>query len=79
MYQQLPMAIKRLIKGVNTVMKITVEVKTQWGNEEVVYPVCKTAKLFAALAGTRTLTPQARTVIKQLGYAIEPILPSYNL
>jgi|TARA_B110000046_G_scaffold38021_1_gene41622 hypothetical protein len=50
-------------------MEIKVEIKDQYGRQ-VVHPVCQTAQLFAALAGTKTLTAEARTVIKKLGYAI---------
>jgi len=35
-----------------------------------VYPVCKDANHFAAIAGTTTLTPRALTNILRLGYEI---------
>lgn len=35
------------------------------------YPVCDGAKLFAELAGTKTLTRQSLNIIKRLGYAVE--------
>ena len=47
-----------------------VDIKQVYGNETV-YPVCENAKLFAQLAGTRTLTRSALSVIKQLGYDIQ--------
>ena len=50
-------------------MEITVSVKSVYGNEQI-YPVCEQAKLFAALAGTKTLTNQSLRLIKQLGYKI---------
>lgn len=50
-------------------MQLTVELKDQYGTQ-VVYPVCDNSKLFARLAGTRTLTPSAISLIKQLGYEI---------
>ena len=60
-------------------MEITVKVKSQYGKEEVVYPACDTSRLFAQLAGTVTLTPEARSIIKQLGYSIKVDAPTYNL
>ena len=51
-------------------MKIAVEVREVYGNRTV-YPVCEKAKLFADLAGTKTLTHHAVIVIRQLGYTIE--------
>ena len=51
-------------------MKITVEVKEVYGNKTV-YPVCETAKSFAALARTKTLTFDAIQIIKSMGYEIE--------
>ena len=59
-------------------MEITVEVKSQYGNE-VIHPACDTSRLFAQLAGTVTLTPEARSIIKQLGYSIKVDAPTYNL
>jgi predicted type IV restriction endonuclease len=50
-------------------MTITVQIKNVYGNETI-YPVCQNAKIFAALAGTKTLTLQAVAQIKLLGYAI---------
>jgi len=59
-------------------MEITVEVKSQYGNE-VIHPACDTSRLFAQLAGTVTLTPETRSIIKQLGYSIKVDAPTYNL
>lgn len=50
-------------------MKITVRIGRNWGNEAI-YPVCESAKLFAEIAGTRTLTRSTIQTIKQLGYAV---------
>lgn len=49
---------------------ITVEIKQVYGNE-VIYPVCENSKLFAQIAGTKTLTRNTLRDIKALGYAIE--------
>jgi hypothetical protein len=51
-------------------MKIQIEVKEVYGNKTV-YPVCETAKAFAALARTKTLTFDAIKIIKGMGYEIE--------
>ena len=50
-------------------MTITIQIKNVYGNETI-YPVCEKAKIFAALAGTKTLTLVAIAQIKLLGYAI---------
>jgi copper chaperone CopZ len=50
--------------------KITVEIKTVYGVENV-YPVCDKAKAFASIAGTKTLTAHTIQSVKALGYAIE--------
>lgn len=49
---------------------ITVELKIKYGNE-LIYPVCDNAKLFAKLAGKITLNRFDIDIIKQLGYTIE--------
>lgn len=54
--------------------KIRVEIREVYGNRQT-YPVCETAKTFAKLAGTITLTPAALGYIKQLGYEIEVVTP----
>jgi hypothetical protein len=55
-------------------MQIQVRMREVFGNETV-YPVCETAKLFAKIAGTKTLSPTALSSIKALGYEIE-VIPS---
>lgn len=51
-------------------MKIVVKIKNVYGNQAI-YPVCANAKLFAAIAGTTTLTKPVINSIMQLGVAIE--------
>ena len=51
-------------------MKITIERRDQYGTP-VFHPVCESAKTFAAIAKTKTLTPEALFLIKSLGYQIE--------
>lgn len=57
-------------------MNIIVRLVNQYGQQNIV-PVCDTAKVFAQLAGTKTLTPGAVKLIKQLGYTVnvEQTLP----
>jgi len=52
---------------------IQVRIKDVYGRTTA-YPVCEHAKLFAKLAGTATLTHDARQIIMALGYNIE-VLP----
>ena len=56
-------------------MTITVKIRNVYG-EERVYPVCEKAKIFARLAGTKTLTDHAIGLIKSLGYTIEVETPT---
>ena len=57
---------------------ITVEIKSQYG-ANVIHPICKDAKAFAAIAGTKTLTPAAVQSIKALGYQINVQQPVFKL
>ena len=50
-------------------MNIQVEVKNVYGNTTI-YPVCDKAKMFASIAGTKTLTREALEKVKKLGYEI---------
>jgi hypothetical protein len=50
-------------------LSITVRIADQYGNK-VIVPVCEQAKLFARIAGTKTLTKDAILAIKALGYGI---------
>ena len=51
-------------------MVITVTIKNVYGNE-MVYPYSHHAKIFAALARTKTLTHDTLSLIKTLGYTIK--------
>jgi len=50
-------------------MEITVRITSVYG-QKTVYPVCETAKIFADIAGTKTLKPTTINSIKALGYKI---------
>lgn len=51
-------------------MTITIEVKDVYG-KPTVYPVCDTAKAFATIAGTKTLSHSVLQTIERMGYTIE--------
>lgn len=51
---------------------ITVRVETYYGVTNI-YPVCTKAKLFAQLAGTKTLTSETLQLIKELDYKVETV------
>lgn len=51
-------------------MKIKLKKKSVYGND-LLYPVCETAKQFAKLLETKTITQYALICISQLGYKIE--------
>jgi hypothetical protein len=53
-------------------MMIQVSVKSVYGNDTV-YPVCEKAKLFADIAGTKTLTHATLCLIERMGYTIEQV------
>lgn len=53
-----------------TMPSITIEIRTVYGNRSI-YPVCDTARLFAQIAGTKTLTASALDVIRSLGYQVQ--------
>jgi hypothetical protein len=51
------------------IMEITVRITSVYG-AKTVYPVCETAKIFADIAGTKTLKPETIAKVKALGYKI---------
>jgi hypothetical protein len=53
-------------------MEITIEVRNVYGVLKI-YPVCEKAKLFAAIAGSKTLTLFTVRRIELLGYVINSI------
>jgi hypothetical protein len=50
-------------------MEITVRITSVYG-AKTVYPVCETAKIFADIAGTKTLKPETIAKVKALGYTV---------
>ena len=52
-----------------------VEVKNNYG-QEAIYPACEVSRVFANIAGTRTLTRQTIELARQLGYNVEVLAPT---
>ena len=55
--------------------RLKVEVKNVYGNE-LIYPVCDTAKRFSTLTGKKTFSPYTLKLITDLGYSVENVAPS---
>ena len=53
----------------NSEFVVHVRVTDVYG-KRVVYPMCERAKVFASIAGTKTLTEVTLKLIKKLGYGI---------
>jgi hypothetical protein len=58
-------------------MELVVEIRNVYGVEQV-YPVCNKAKLFASIAGTKTLTHKVMIDIASLGYLVTLKQPTLN-
>ena len=54
-------------------MEIKVKLKNVYG-QDLVYPVCSKAKVFAQIAGTTTLTPETLSKITLLGYGVNVLV-----
>jgi hypothetical protein len=54
-------------KGNN--MEIVIEIKNVYGVEKF-YPICDKAKLFASIAGTKTLAPSVLVNVSKLGFTV---------
>jgi hypothetical protein len=50
-------------------MQLIVEKKSVYGNQ-LIYPICNKAKLFASISGNKTLLPEVIEDIKKLGYKL---------
>ena len=51
-------------------MNVIIRIRNNYGNEQA-YPINDTAKTFARMLGTTTLTTDALRYIKELGFNIE--------
>lgn len=56
----------------NPIREITVQIKSVYGNEAI-YPICPQAKLFAEIAGTKTLTRTTINLVKDLGFKVNVV------
>lgn len=59
-------------------MEIKVTIKSVYGVDKI-YPACFQAKLFAEIAGTKTLTDSTIDKIKELGFVINVIQEAREL
>jgi len=59
-------------------MHITIRVASIYGRETI-YPACEKARLFADLAGTKTLTRDALNLIHALGYEIKQEYQAFHM
>lgn len=59
-------------------MNIKVSIKSVYGSDKI-YPLCDNGKLFAEIAGTKTLTRDTISLVKRLGYSIQVIQPSLGV
>tara|TARA_R110000868_G_scaffold92457_4_gene256615 strand:+ start:2734 stop:2916 length:183 start_codon:yes stop_codon:yes gene_type:complete len=50
-------------------MNLNVTIKSVYGNDNV-YPACDASKLFAAIAGTKTLSYSSRHLLRRAGYVL---------
>lgn len=57
---------------------VRVEIKSQFGNERI-FPVNGTAKTFAAIANTKTLTREVLVLVRNLGFDIDVVQQKVNL
>jgi hypothetical protein len=68
-----------LTKGENLMQQtLIIEAKSNYGNQ-VFYPVNECAKLFAEIAGTKTLALDTIKKAKLLGFAVEVKHPSFTI
>jgi len=56
----------------NSEFVVHVRVTDVYG-KRVVYPVCERAKVFASIAGTKTLTDSTLMYVKKLGYTLHVV------
>lgn len=56
---------------------VQVQIKSIYGNE-MIYPVCEAAKVFASMVGQKTLTRRDIDHIKKLGYTVDVVQAQPN-
>ena len=67
-----------ILHAVKNPMTVTVVVRNVYGNETI-YPACECSRVFAEIAGTKTLTRHVINQIKALGYSIAVQQPQVSL
>ena len=58
-------------------MEVTVEVRTVYGNQ-LIYPINYAAQLFAAIAGSKTLSAEHCRHITALGHTVRRVVPAVD-
>lgn len=53
-------------------MSLKIQTKVIYG-KEMIYPMCDKSKIFAQLAGNKTLTHETLLLLKQLGYSFAEV------
>ena len=53
-------------------MKIQITIKNVYG-KELIYPMCKTSKVFSDIAKTKTLSIEVLRSLKSIGYTITEV------
>lgn len=61
------------MNSINSVGRLVVAVRNVYGND-MVYPINDTAKLFAKIAGTKTLRNETLMYATALGFDIEQVI-----
>lgn len=61
------------MNSINSVGRLVVAVRNVYGND-MVYPINDTAKLFAKIAGTKTLRNETLMYANALGFDIEQVI-----
>ena len=61
------------MSSLNSVGRLVITVRNVYGND-MVYPVNDTAKLFAKIAGTKTLRSETLMYAEALGFDIEQVI-----
>ena len=54
-----------------------VKVKPQWG-KDVLYPACQNSRLLVRLANSKTVTPENKKILEQMGFVFNYNAEYYN-
>jgi len=54
-----------------------VKVKPQWG-KDVLYPACQNSRLLVRLSNSKTVTPENKKILEQMGFVFNYNAEYYN-